>query len=186
MSSKQADIEAMLAAEDLEHQQLRILLLIAMVADTPGTGRKLDGLTKLAKLDFIARYPELETQIAAFLPNDVPPTSSTQPPPPTSAPMIRYRYGPWDDRYYLVIGGLVGRGLIRYTRGRQGSVALMLTPQGRDMVQILESDDLWLPVASRYRDVAAAYGLNNGNQLKSAIYRALPELQEMPLRTELR
>ena len=30
--------------------------------------------------------------------------------------MIRYKYGPWDDRYYAVIGALVSRGLLRYVR----------------------------------------------------------------------
>ena len=51
--------------------------------------------------------------------------------------MTRYKYGPWDDRYYPVIGALVGRGLLRYTRGRRGSVALAPTPAGRALARQL-------------------------------------------------
>jgi hypothetical protein len=45
--------------EDLAYHQMRVLLLVARVAATPGHQRKLHGLTTLAKLDFLVRYPAL-------------------------------------------------------------------------------------------------------------------------------
>lgn len=173
-------------SEDLEHQQLRILLLIATVAEIPGTGKKLDGLTKLAKLDFIARYPAMEGPMSDLLLTDASSESSAvSSRPPTTAPMIRYRYGPWDERYYLVIGALVGRGLVRYTRGRGGSVAMALTADGRRLASLLMEDRSWAPVAERYRQVASGFALYSGNRLKDAIYQVLPEIRELPFGTEL-
>ena len=180
-----SSVEALLLTEDLQHQQLRVLILIGLVSGVPGTGSKLDGLTKLAKLDFIARYPDLEPSVAKALPGAIPDMTVTTERLLTATPMIRYRYGPWDDRYHTVIGALVGRGLVRYTRGKRGSVAMSLTAQGGKLMGRLDNDPLWRPVTSRYRTVASRYALFSGNQLKEAIYDALPELLDMPLGREL-
>lgn len=45
--------------DDLAYHQSRVLLLVRAVAEEPGNSGKLDGLTKLAKLDFLVRYPAL-------------------------------------------------------------------------------------------------------------------------------
>ena len=52
-------------------------------------------------------------------------------------PMTRYKYGPWDDKYYPVIGALICRGLLRYSPGRRGSVALAPTREGRALAEDL-------------------------------------------------
>ncbi|KAA0120907.1 hypothetical protein CIW51_03260 [Mycolicibacterium sp. P9-22] len=100
--------------------------------------------------------------------------------------MTKFRYGPWDDQYYPVIGALVGRGLIRYAPGKRGSVALALTKQGAELVKRLKSDSLWSPVAGRYEAIAGRFGLLTGNRLKDAIYAALPEKMNVGLRTEIK
>lgn len=179
-----ASDRAIFLAEDLEHQQLRVLLLIAAVARVPGTANKLDGLTKLAKLDFLARYADAEERVGAAL--DRPKAEPEEPVLMTSAPMIRYRYGPWDDKYHAVIGGLVGRGLVKFDRGRRGSVAMALTAHGRSVAEQLSVAASWEPVARRYESIANRFGDLTGNALKEAVYRALPELTDMPLRSELR
>lgn len=176
-----------LVAEDLEHQQLRVLALISAVAGVPGNAQRLDGLTKLAKLDFIARYPDLEPEVArALFGSDADEQSSHTATALTAAPMIRYRYGPWDDRYYPVLGALVGRGLVRFVKGKRGAVGMALTPLGKRLVKLLDSDITWSPVMARYREVAGRFGTQNGSSLKDAIYRALPYLASTPLGTELK
>ncbi|QCH23336.1 hypothetical protein DSM43276_01594 [Mycobacteroides salmoniphilum] len=177
--------EVRLRTEDLEHQQLRVLILITAVSDIAGNAKKLDGLTKLAKLDFIARYQDLEPLIANILNT---PTVLIQSLPATGitdAPMIRYRYGPWDDQYYPVLGALVGRGLARYVRGKRGSVGLTPTALGADLVAQLRWDPLWASVVDRYESIADRYGRHTGSALKDAIYEALPDRMDVPLRTEL-
>ncbi|WP_280303082.1 hypothetical protein [Nocardia abscessus] len=51
--------ELALLREDLAYHQARVLLLVAAVCAADGHSKKLDGLTKLAKLDFLLRYPAL-------------------------------------------------------------------------------------------------------------------------------
>ncbi|GEA84817.1 MULTISPECIES: hypothetical protein [Cellulomonas] len=181
--TESSDLAALLGQEDLLHQQLRVLLLVTAVAKEPGNAGKLDGLTKLAKLDFIARYPNLAGNVARELGIDSPDVGGS---PPTATPMIRYRYGPWDDQYYPVIGALVGRGLVRYAAGRKGSVGLAPTAAGIEIAARMRKEPSWAQVASHYDQVARAFGGLTGNKLKQAIYSALPELHDMPYRTELR
>jgi len=122
MSQSERIHDSAVLAEDLEHQQLRILALINAVGWFAAMRAGSTGSLKSLRLDFIARYPELETQIAQALLG----SESVEPSIPefstlTAAPMIRYRYGPWDDRYYPVLGALVGRGLVRYAKGKRRS-----------------------------------------------------------------
>ena len=182
--TRQEEVAVLLGREDLLHQQLRVLLLVNAVAQLPGNAGKLDGLTKLAKLDFIARYPALAAKICREL--GIEEVAIVSVSAPTASPMVRYRYGPWDDQYYPVIGALVGRGLSRYAAGRKGSVGLAPTASGRELEARLRSDPEWAEIASHYDEIARTFGTLSGNKLKQAIYAALPELLDMPYRTELR
>jgi hypothetical protein len=75
--------------------------------------KPLEGLTKLAKLDFLMRYPTFTDQLLRGLGADwelgTEPTDSEE--LAVESRMVRYKYGPWDDRYYPVLGTLVGLGL---------------------------------------------------------------------------
>ncbi|MFC4859310.1 hypothetical protein [Actinophytocola glycyrrhizae] len=181
--------ELALLREDLAYHQARILLLVAAVASTDGHGKKLDGLTKLAKLDFLIRYPALGPLVLDGLdPTDprlhLPDAEAS--PTQTEAPMIRYKYGPWDDRYYAVIGALVGRGLIRYAKGRKGSVALATTLAGRTAAARLADNPKWSDIAERSTAIAQASSGMTGNQLKHRIYDRLADLMNRPHRQEIR
>ncbi|WP_224763395.1 hypothetical protein [Salinibacterium sp. ZJ70] len=172
--------------EDLAYHQTRVLLLVAAVSSTDGHARKLDGLTKLAKLDFLTRYPGLASVVLPSLASmqDRLHLSESEILKPTDVadPMIRYKYGPWDDRYYPIIGSLVGRNLVRYVRGRQGSVALAPTPAGKKLASEMATLPQWRAVQSRCEAVAAASAGLTGNALKELIYRRLAELMNRPHR----
>jgi hypothetical protein len=168
-----------LAQADLAYHQARILLLVNAVAGNRG---KLDGLTKLAKLDFLVRYPGLAERVL----NDelVEPLALATPEEQSEAeaPMMRYRYGPWDDRYYPVIGALIGRGLLSYAASRSGSVALKTTAEGRRLALRLGEEPAWADVAERCGAIASRAGKLNGNQLRKLIYERLPEILQLPMR----
>lgn len=172
--------------DDLAYHQARVLLLVNAVAADPRHNRKLDGLTKLAKLDFLVRYPALASEVLDDL-GDADPRmhlSDREVSAPTEVedPMTRYKYGPWDDRYYPVVGALVSRGLVRYVKGRQGSVALTTTPAGKKLADSLTADDLWHEIADRCEAVAEASGGMTGNALKELIYERLAGLMDRPHR----
>ncbi|MFE5566630.1 hypothetical protein ACFQ68_16710 [Amycolatopsis japonica] len=179
--------ELALSREDLAYHQARVLLLVTAVARV---SRKLDGLTKLAKLDFLLRYPALGPVVVDSLePDDARlhlSATSTAFPTEVEAPMIRYKYGPWDDRYYAVIGALVGRGLLRYTAGRKGSVALAPTPAGKKTADQLARNEQWSNVAERSTAIAESTAGMSGNELKVRIYQRLADLMDRRHRQEIR
>ncbi|MFE3825096.1 hypothetical protein [Streptomyces sp. NPDC059092] len=179
-------LDRALLREDLAYHQARVLILVTSVAGTAGHNGKLDGLTKLAKLDFLLRYPALASTVLDPLnPQDARLDLAPEElaaPTEVEAPMTRYKYGPWDDRYYAVIGALVGRGLLRYAKGRRGSVALVPTPQGKKLVTVLAATDAWATIKHRCDAVAEASANMSGNTLKDLIYERLADLMNRPHR----
>lgn len=172
--------------EDLAYHQARVLLLVAAVAAADGHNRKLDGLTKLAKLDFLTRYPALAPAVLDRLdPTDRrlhidydDGLASTD----VESPMTRYKYGPWDDRYYPIIGALVGRGLLKYVKGRKGSVALTPTALGKKTAADIGSTVEWAETNDRCRAIADGSSGLNGTALKNLIYSNLATLMDRPHR----
>lgn len=167
---------------DLAYHQIRVLLLVDAATSSPEHNKKIDGLTKLAKLDFLVRYPALAPQVLTGLPAHADPDGNTE----SEAPMVRYKYGPWDDRYYPVIGALVGRGLLRYVRGRRGSVALTTTPAGRALAADVAASPEWRDVAAQCLAVIAASAGMTGTALKDAIYANLAPVLDRPHRQVIR
>jgi hypothetical protein len=173
-------------ADDLAYHQARVLLLVDAVSCEPGHSGKLDGLTKLAKLDFLLRYPALAPEVLEGL--DRADTrlhlshEDISEPTDVEAPMTRYKYGPWDDRYYPVIGALVGRGLLRYVGGRRGSVALRPTAAGKNLAGDLAATSQWADISDRCHAIAGASSGLTGSALKNLIYSRVPGLMDRPHR----
>lgn len=187
MNDEAPDFDALRwVVEDLAYHQARVLLLVKAVAADPGHARKLDGLTKLAKLDFLVRYPALASTVLDNVSDSEPRMhlSHDEVAAPTDVedPMTRYKYGPWDDRYYPVVGALVSRGLLKYVRGRRGSVALAPTPAGKSLASELAQEPLWQDVADRCAAIAEAAAGLTGNAIKQLIYERLADLMDRPHR----
>ncbi|WP_354642915.1 hypothetical protein [Kitasatospora camelliae] len=179
-------LELALLRDDLAYHQARVLLLVNAVSKASGHTKKLDGLTKLAKLDFLLRYPALAPIVLEHL-SDSDPRLSLSPeevstPTEVEAPMVRYKYGPWDDRYYAIIGALVGRGLLRYAKGRKGSVALVATAEGRRLAEDMSAAPKWRALSERSEAIADASSGMTGNALKDLIYQKLESLMDRPHR----
>ncbi|MCX4832493.1 hypothetical protein OG746_27515 [Streptomyces sp. NBC_01016] len=186
MSTAYDDLELSLLRDDLAYHQARVLLLVDAVSKAAGHAGKLDGLTKLAKLDFLLRYPALAPQVLDNLPVFDPRLNLSREelatPTEVEAPMVRYKYGPWDDRYYTVIGALVGRGLLKYARGRKGSVALSMTKEGRRLSDQMGKSRDWKALSERSEAIATASAGMTGNSLKDLVYQRLEKLMDRPHR----
>jgi len=182
--------ELALLRDDLAYHQARVLLLVEAVSRTKGNAGKLDGLTKLAKLDFLLRYPALAPEVLDNLDSGDPrlhlAVADSAAPTDVEAPMTRYKYGPWDDRYYAVLGALIGRGLLRYTSARKGSVAVVPTAAGRRLAAQLASSGQWGMIADRGAAIADASAGMTGNALKDLIYQRLADLMDRPHRQVIR
>ena len=108
-----------------DYHVARLLILLRHFA--PEGKKALVGLTKLAKLDFLLRYPSFTDVLfgsrGVAWPLGAEPTDSER--NAVESRMIRYKFGPWDDRYYILLGSLVGMGLASVaTKGRALTVGL--------------------------------------------------------------
>jgi hypothetical protein len=166
---------------EVHYHEARILLVISQFT-TPKSG--LTGLTKLAKLDFLLRYPAMLERLLPAGQASWP--EGTAPTPPerlaVESRMTRYKYGPWDQRYYSILGSLAARGLITY--GDSARAEFRATPQGVAAAASLAATPEWAVVASRIKLLKRHFN-KSGSALKNLIYDRLPDAVDRPWRTEI-
>lgn len=158
-----------LVADDvLEFHALRILLLMRVC----GTANRIDGLTKMAKLDFFVRYPEFFAKVAAYLLEQS--GSGTTSTAPVESSMVRFHYGPWDRRYYHVLSYLESKNLI--TVGRENKMyQLRLTDLGSAIAGRAEKGEAFGPVVDHMKQVKKLLGSKAGSTLKDLVYEVFGE-----------
>ena len=150
-----------LAADDLlEFHAARLLLLFKVC----GVAGRIDGLTKMAKLDFFVRYPLFFKEACKALGLETQSTETT-----VESSMIRFHYGPWDDRYYHVLAFLESTGLLEVTKVKN-AFTLKLTEKGQSAAKQLADDDAYAPLVEQMKHVKKALGAKAGSSLKKLIY----------------
>ncbi|GAB2716278.1 hypothetical protein [Kitasatospora kifunensis] len=166
---------------EAHYHEARILLLIDRFT---AAKKGLNGLTKLAKLDFLLRYPAMLDRLlvddSINWPQGTQPTSSER--LAVESRMTRYKYGPWDQRYYSILGSLAARGLITYTGADRAE--FRVTAQGTIAATALAATDEWAVVAQRI-DLLKRHFNKSGTALKTLIYDRLPDAVDRPWRTEI-
>lgn len=167
---------------NIDYHVGRLLVLLRHFAPP---GKKLSGLTKMAKLDFLLRYPAFTDRI--MLARGLGWTIGSE---PTDAElqavesrMIRHKYGPWDHRYYPLLGALVGLGLAEAnSKGR--SLEITLTETGlRRAIEIADQDE-WVAIDARANLLKRHFDIS-GSKLKDLIYDELPEVVDRPHQVEI-
>ena len=97
--------------------------------------------------------------------------------------MIRYKYGPWDDRYYGILGSLVGLGLaVVSTKGK--ALTIQLTEEGTSRARQIARTEEWEIIDSRAAVLKKVFDIT-GSKLKDIIYNELPEVVDRPHRVEI-
>lgn len=153
-----------LAADDVtEFHASRILLLILIC----GKKGQLDGLTKMAKLDFFVRYPEFLKRFTGHIAARLTDT----PAPHQESAMIRYLYGPWDDRYYQLLSFLESRDLLRIEKASAKKFRFTLTETGQNIAETLKANPNFAELVKHMELVSDSLGGMSGNRLKELIYR---------------
>jgi hypothetical protein len=132
-----------LAAEIEHSDEFHIARLILLLKAAAGRSDKpVQGIMKLAKMDFLLRYPNcLVRTLKAIGKEATAQQIPTEELNTIEARMIRFRYGPWDKRYRCWIGVLVAKGLAHtYLEGR--TVNVKLTDMGINVAaQLSELDE---------------------------------------------
>ncbi len=175
---------AMRSDADDELHLARILILMRALG---GKNRKpVDGIMKLAKLDFLLRYPTfLERALKAT--GKAPALADVQEHERTSieSKMIRFRYGPWDGRYRRWIAILFARGLAEtHVKGR--TVFVGLTDAGARVADALGERETLHDQKTRGEVLNRAFGSLSGTRLKEFIYATFPELTDLKWGEEIR
>lgn len=166
-------------AEKIEHSDdFHLARLIILLNATKGkTGDKpIQGIMKLAKLDFLLRYPNCLARALQYLGRERDQESiSVQESHTIEARMIRFRFGPWDKRYRRWIGLLTSRGLVEaFLEGR--TVQVKLTQLGQDVANKLIIKPEFEALAKRSRIINTAVGNYSATNLKQFVYDVFPEI----------
>lgn len=161
--------------------EARILLLINAFS---GQREGLQGRTKLAKLDFLLRYPEFLER--ALVHKGVPATEAgevTTERNPIEQRMVRFRYGPWDPSYFALLGALIGRGLIEITPYNRG-LGYRATPTGRALANRLSNEPAFQQLDQRTALLKRHFN-QTGTTLKKFVYDLFPEVAGAPWQAKL-
>ena len=159
--------------EIVELHAARLLLLLHHC----GTRGRIDGLTKLAKLDFFVRYPAFFARACEALKT---PVSGL--PESSESAMVRHHYGPWDHRYYHVLAYLEGRGLVAVTKEGAKTHRFQHTPCGTAASKELAQEPSFRVIGELMKRVRAVLGKKPGSALKDLIYQLfVPEVAERKL-----
>ncbi|QJP98681.1 hypothetical protein C798_00075 [Herbaspirillum rubrisubalbicans Os34] len=155
-------------------------LLLQLKAGAGRDGKKpMDGFTKLAKLDFLLRYPNCleRALVAEGGPVDA---AKVQDFERTSieSKMIRFRYGPWDHRYRRWVSIMVARGLVHVDVVGK-TVKIWLTEQGLKIAESVSESEAYRLTAERAALINAKFGSKSGVALKDFVYKTFPELTSM-------
>jgi hypothetical protein len=136
-------VKAVAETESMDDYHLGRLLVLLRSSDlrrnTPETKAKgVEGITKLAKLDPLLRYPTcLERALEHVKKNPLDAEVQTRERTSIESKMIRFRYGPWDPRYRRWLGLLSARGLVQL-RVSANTVQVGLTNSGRSLADTRE------------------------------------------------
>jgi hypothetical protein len=174
-------LKAAADAENADGLHLARLLVLLRCADQRGKGvpKPVEGITKLAKLDFLLRYPiYLERALVAL--GKSPAAAAVLPRERTTVEtrMIRFRYGPWDGRYRRWLSLLSARGLITLSMsGRK--IEIGMTDQGRAVAGDLAGRVIFKDLAERGDVVMKAVGSMPATKLKDFVYEIVPEITGM-------
>lgn len=167
-----------------ELHEARLLLLLQAFAGSNGQDT-VDGLTKLAKLDFLLRYPTYLERALANRPKAKPDEANVKKHERQSveSSMVRFKYGPWDHRYRRFLNLLVAKGLATVTtEGR--TVRIGLTDRGLEAAQTLSADEANEDTTKRARLLKRHFDLSATNLMKF-VYETFPDIGTLRLGTEI-
>lgn len=152
----------------------RLLILLDAFSEDDHDGG-IEGLTKLAKLDFLLRYPvmlELALKAKGRSVREVQLEEHER--QSVESEMVRYRFGPWDHRYRKFLNILSAKGLTSISiEGRK--VVITLTKQGRDLARQLTTQELFEQYSRRARLLKRHFDLTATNLMRF-IYETFPEI----------
>jgi hypothetical protein len=178
-----------------ENEELHLARLLVLLGTFAGKNKAgtVEGLTKLAKLDFLLRYPVyLERALEAR--KTTSPSEGIKPKEEAAvqeherhsveSAMVRYKYGPWDFRYRRFLNLLIALGLATVNpRGRTFHIGLTAAgvQKAKELTEKEENSDL----VGRSKAIKRHFDIG-GTSLKDFVYATFPEIVSLRLGEEIR
>lgn len=167
--------------ETIEFHASRLLLLLRFCSSELEEGPAIKGRTKLAKLDFFLRYPiYLSEALQKLGREDLAFHLEERETHSIEATMIRYKYGPWDKKYYDIFAYLIAKNLMVIVP-KGGVDHFVLTLEGEAVVEMLLQQNAYRELVNRCQVIRKALGRRSGKSLKEFIYRNFPEIVRQPI-----
>jgi hypothetical protein len=160
--------------------EARLLLLIAHFS---GNGGSLEGRTKLAKLDFLLRYPRYLQRALEIRAPQAANKRDFASPETIAGKMVRNRFGPWDPAYYDLLGRLLSRGLITTVEFERG-LGFRITDRGQELASRLRAAEPWQEIDAAAAVLKRHFDLQ-GTTLKNFVYKHFPEITKASWADEL-
>lgn len=175
------DIVSSLEENEPLHLARILLLLKAFMKDDRSA---VEGITKLAKLDFLVRYPSyfeaaLEARGVKREKINLPEYERNT----IEASMVRFKFGPWDHRYRRFLNTLAAMGLVTISvEGRK--ISIDLTNEGFETASKLTGKEEFEQLITRAGMLSRHLDLSATN-LMNFIYETFPELHSMEFDDEI-
>lgn len=161
----------------------RLLILIYAFAGKKGD-KRIEGLTKLAKLDFLLRYPVyLERALTAKNKSIKNINVLDHERKSVESSMVRYRYGPWDFRYRRFLNLLIAKGLVAINI-KGVTIEIGLTPKGFQTVKTLAGSEPFIDLVNRSKILKSHFDYK-GTHLMRFIYETFPEITTLKIGEEI-
>ncbi len=167
-------VEIVTSLDNDEHIHLaRILILLHSFAREDGPS--IVGITKLAKLDFLLRYPTyfekaIEARGGSMKSVEVEDYERLA----VEAQMVRYRFGPWDHRYRRFLNILAAKALASLrVHGR--TIQIDITEAGKIMAQDLGQMEEFGKLAERSKILKRHLDIG-ATKIMEFIYEIFPEI----------
>jgi len=169
--SKYPSGSVLISDEIVEFHASRLLLLIDICGkkDRNFNLKRIEGFTKLAKLDFFIRYPEFFLRAVKDKDELLKIENIEQ-----ESKMIRFHYGPFDKRYYHIIPYLISKGCVKITNknNRYDFYITDIGMQITDELKTIHSFDELIFNISKVNDIFGSY---SGTKLKEMVYDLFDE-----------
>lgn len=166
------------------NEDIHLARILIMLNEYHRKNRTIDGLTKLAKLDFLLRYPvyleralQAKGKVAKRI--DVKEYERFS----VESRMVRYKYGPWDFRYRKFLNLLIAKGLAFY-RMEGRTTVIGLTSKGSELSERLVLETTFQELQTRARILCNNFDYS-GTYLKDFIYKTFPEIVSLQLSKEI-
>ena len=163
--------------ENSDLHMARLLVLVGTFSGKKGD-KTVNGLTKLAKLDFLLRYPiYLERALEVKKISKQKMKIKIYERQNIESSMVRYRYGPWDFRYRRFVNIMIGKGLM-YVHIEGRTTQIGLTKKGFDTYIQLKDTEAYADILERAKLLKQNFD-SSGTNLMKFIYRTFPEISTL-------